>query len=85
LRKVNGEGKITGKSKGKGKDKNKGKNNNQLIIEILEKAIDHEEDDNIEVQLAAELEATTFNKVTTITRSGRIRRASIRYRNNCSL
>jgi hypothetical protein len=56
LRKANGEGKITGKatgkaigkSKGKGKSKNKGKNNDQLIIEISEKVIDHEEDDDVE-------------------------------------
>jgi hypothetical protein len=57
LRKTNGEskvtgkatGKATGKSKGKGKGKNKGKNNDQLIIEIPEKAIDYEEDNDVEV------------------------------------
>jgi hypothetical protein len=95
LRKANGEGKVTGKAtsktigkskgKGKGKGKNKGKNNDQLIIEIPEKAIDHEEDDDVEVQLAAELKATTLNEVTTTIRSGRIRRAPVRYRNSCSL
>jgi hypothetical protein len=93
LRKANGKGKITGKttgkttgkSKGKSKDKNKSKNNNQLIIEIPEKTINHEEDNNVEAQLAAELEATTLNEVTTTIRSGRIRRAPVRYRNSCSL
>jgi hypothetical protein len=78
-------GKITGKSKSKSKGKNKGKNNDQLTIKTPEKAIDHEEDDDVETQLAAELEATTLNEVTTTTRSGRIRRASVRYRNSCSL
>jgi hypothetical protein len=92
LRKANGEdniigkaiGKITGKSKSKGNGKNKGKNNNQLTIKISEKAIDYEEDNNIEVQLAAELEVTIFNEVITTIRSGRIKRASVRYRNSCS-
>jgi hypothetical protein len=60
-----------------------------LIIEISEKAInslfrdiDYEEDDKIEVQLAAELEAIIFNKIITTIRSGRIRRALVRYRNS---
>jgi hypothetical protein len=56
LRKINGKGKITGKAigkvigknKSKSKSKNKGKNNNQLTIEIFEKAINHEEDDDVE-------------------------------------
>jgi flagellar biosynthesis/type III secretory pathway protein FliH len=89
LRKANGEGKTTGKatgkatgkSKGKGKGKNKGKNNDQLTIETSEEAIDHEDDD-VEAQLAAELEATTLTEVTNTTRSSRIRRAPVRYRNS---
>jgi hypothetical protein len=60
-----------------------------LTIKIFEKAInslfrdiDYEEDDKVEVQLAAELEAIIFNEATTTTRSDRIRRASVRYRNS---
>jgi hypothetical protein len=81
--------KINSKSKNKDKGKNNSKNNNQLIIEISEKVINslfrdinYEEDDEVEAQLAAELEAIIFNKATTTTRSGRIRRAPVRYRNN---
>jgi hypothetical protein len=93
LRKANGEskiigkaiGKATGKSKDKGKSKNKGKNNNQLTIKISKKVIDHEEDDNVEIQLAAELEVIILNEITTTIRSNRIRRASVRYRNSCFL
>jgi hypothetical protein len=74
-----------GKSKGKGKGKNKGKNNSQLAIEVPGEAIDSlfredHEDDEIEAQLAAELEATTLNAATTTTRSSRTRRAPVRYR-----
>ena len=74
-----------GKNKGKGKGKNKGKNNSQLAIKVPGEAInslfreDHE-DNEIEAQLAAKLEATTFNATTTTTRSSRIRRAPVRYR-----
>jgi hypothetical protein len=60
-----------------------------LIIEISEKTInsllrdiDYEEDDEIEVQLTAELEAIIFNEAIIIIRSGRIRRAPVRYRNS---
>jgi K+-sensing histidine kinase KdpD len=74
-----------GKSKGKGKGKNKSKNNGQLVIKVPGEAIDSlfredHEDDEIEAQLAAELEATTLNAATTITRSSRTRRAPVRYR-----
>jgi hypothetical protein len=74
-----------GKSKGKGKGKNKSKNNGQLVIEVPGEAIDSlfredHEDDEIEAQLAAELEATTLNAATTTTRSSRTRRAPVRYR-----
>jgi hypothetical protein len=93
LRKINGKDKITskatdkttGKSKGKSKGKNKSKNNNQLTIKAPEKAINHEKNNDIEAQLTAELEATIFNEITTTTRSSRIRRAPVRYRNSCSL
>jgi hypothetical protein len=60
-----------------------------LTIKIFEKAInslfrdiDYEEDDKVEVQLAAELEAIIFNEATTTTRSDRIRLSSVRYRNS---
>jgi hypothetical protein len=73
-----------GKSKGKGKGKNKGKNNGQLAIEVPGEAIDslfrEDEDNEIEAQLVAELEATTLNAATTTTRSSRTRRAPVRYR-----
>jgi hypothetical protein len=74
-----------GKSKGKDKGKNKGKNNGQLAIEIPGEAIDllfreDHENNEIEAQLAAELEAIILNAATTITRSSRIRRAPVRYR-----
>jgi hypothetical protein len=74
-----------GKSKSKGKSKNKSKNNGQLVIEVPGEAIDSlfredHEDDEIEAQLAAELEATTLNAATTTTRSSRTRRAPVRYR-----
>jgi hypothetical protein len=74
-----------GKSKGKGKGKNKSKNNGQLVIEVPGEAIDSlfredHENDEIEAQLAAELEATTLNAATTTTRSSRTRRAPVRYR-----
>jgi hypothetical protein len=57
LRKINSESKITGKatdkatdkSKDKGKNKNMSKNNNQLTIKIPEKAIDYEENNNVEI------------------------------------
>ena len=80
--------KAVSKSKGKGKGKNKGKDNEQLAIEISDEVIDslfqedHEkEDDEIGAQLAAELDAITLDKVTT-TRSNRIRRTPVRYRNS---
>jgi hypothetical protein len=71
--------------KGKSKGKGKGKNNGQLAIEVSGEAIDSlfredYEDDEIEAQLAAELEATTLNAAITITRSSRTRRAPVRYR-----
>jgi hypothetical protein len=77
--------KAAGKGKGKGKGKNKSKNNGQLVIEVPGEAIDSlfredHEDDEIEAQLAAELEATTLNAATTTTRSSRTRRAPVRYR-----
>ena len=79
--------KTNEKSKGKGKGKNKGKDNEQLAIETSDEVIDslfqedHEEDDDeIGAQLAAELDATTLDKITT-TRSNKIRRTPVRYRN----
>jgi hypothetical protein len=87
--KANGKGKDKANGKDKGKGKNNGKNNDQLTIETSEEAInslfrdiDHEEDDGVETQLVAELEATTLNETTTTTRSGRIKRAPVRYRNS---
>jgi hypothetical protein len=81
--------KTNSKNKSKNKNKNNSKNNNQLTIEISEKAInslfrniDYKEDNKVETQLTAELETITFNKATITIRSGRIRRAPIRYRNN---
>jgi hypothetical protein len=60
-----------------------------LIIEISEKVInslfrdiDYEEDNRIEIQLAAELKTNIFNEIITTTRNDRIRRALIRYRNS---
>jgi hypothetical protein len=83
--KAAGKSKSKGKGKGKGKGKNKGKNNGQLAIEVPGEAIDllfreDHGDDEIEAQLAAELEAITFNAATTTTRSSRTRRAPVRYR-----
>jgi hypothetical protein len=84
-----GKGKTNGKSKGKGKGKNKGKNNDQLTAETSEEAvnslfrdINDKDDEGVEAQLAAELETITLNEATTTTRSGRIRRAPVRYRNS---
>jgi hypothetical protein len=86
---VKGKDKTNGKSKGKGKGKNKGKNNNQLTAKTSEEAvnslfrdINDEEDEGVEAQLAAELETITLNEATTTSRSGKIRRAPVRYRNS---
>jgi hypothetical protein len=51
-------------------------------VNSLFRDIDYEEDEGVETQLAAELDAITLNEATTITRSGRIRRAPVRYRNS---
>jgi hypothetical protein len=82
--------KTNEKSKDKNKSKNKGKDNEQLAIETSNKIIDslfqkdHEKENNkIKAQLAAELDATTLNKTTT--RSNKIRRTPVRYRNSWSL
>jgi hypothetical protein len=84
-----GKGKINNKNKNKNKGKNNDKNNDQLIIKISEKIINslfrdinYKENNEIEIQLTAELETITFNEVITTIRSDRIRRASIRYRNS---
>ena len=74
-----------GKSKDKDKGKNKSKNNGQLVIKVPGETIDSlfredHEDDEIEAQLAAELEATALNAATTTSRSSRTRRAPVRYR-----
>jgi hypothetical protein len=54
----------------------------EKIINSLFRDIDYEENDGVEIQLIAELEVITFNEIITIIRSGRIRRALIRYRNS---